>query len=299
MLLAALFSAAGGARAQLAPGASVGATPEPRVTWPLDLAQGAARASRRTLYSASARLARPTAFGGVVSVPVFLSPDALWGRGRRVIAGALTADALRAVRVTVRAGATSTRTRPSRNWGSAPTCGAGSGRVRSRRRRPPTPDSSTTSTRCQVEIRSRAALVDAVLASASQPAIMRPPTIGGVRYCDGGVRETAPIRVVVDNGATDVVAVVLSPEPDGSPVPLGAGRLATASRANDLLLTEIVRDDIVEAQSAGAARIALERPHDDVIADALEFTRADMRRMVRLGLERVDELFPDAPPFVA
>jgi predicted acylesterase/phospholipase RssA len=146
------------------------------------------------------------------------------------------------------------------------------------------------------EIQTRPELVDAVLASASQPVIMRLPTIDGQRYCDGGVRETAPIQVVVDNGATDVVAIVLSPEPDGSPVPVGAGLLPTASRTLDLLLTEIVRDDIVEAQAAGSARITLVRPREDLIADSLEFTRADMRRMVRLGLERVDELFPDAAP---
>jgi predicted acylesterase/phospholipase RssA len=149
------------------------------------------------------------------------------------------------------------------------------------------------------ELGTRADLVEAVLASASQPVIMRLPTIDGRRYCDGGVRETAPIRVVIDNGATDVVAVVLSPAPDGEAVPVGSGLVATAGRTLDLLLTEIVRDDIVEAQAAGSARVTLVRPRAELIEDALEFTRADMRRMVRLGLERVDELFPDGTAPIA
>lgn len=187
------------------------------------------------------------------------------------------------------------------------------------------------------EIVSRAGLVDAVLASASQPAIMRLPTIDGHRYCDGGVRETAPIQVVIDAGATDVVAVVLSPEPTGAVQPVGRSLLATASRALDLLLTEVVRDDIAEAARATstahylaalrsrlgerlappalatvdavlaelapenpladvrATRLTVIRPREELILDSLEFTRADMRRMVRLGLERVDELFPGGP----
>jgi hypothetical protein len=119
------------------------AIPEPRVTVPLDVAQGAARAAGTNLYTASARLqptlglgcdralaltavgalgvigstirplggasasvrlARPEALGGIVSVPVFLSGEALWGKDRRLVSGALTADAVRAVRVTLRAG---------------------------------------------------------------------------------------------------------------------------------------------------------------------------------------------------
>jgi len=131
----------GAARAQ--PVSDACRIPQPRVTWPLDLAQGGARAGGVTLYAASARLqptlgvgcdralalgpvgaldvvgsagrplggagvsvrlARPAALGGAVSVPIFLSAEALWGRGRRVVGGALTADAVRALRVTLGAG---------------------------------------------------------------------------------------------------------------------------------------------------------------------------------------------------
>jgi NTE family protein len=198
--------------------------------------------------------------------------------------------------------------------------------------------------RVTIPVRSAAELVEAVLASASQPALMPLPTIGGRRYCDGGVRETAPIRVLVDNGATDVFAVVLTPEPTGAPEPVSSSLIGTAGRTLDLLLAEVVRDDIEEAMTAAAAvrhaalvrsrlrsaldgptfarvdavltelsaqnpfagittaRVHLIRPAAELIADALEFTRADMRRMVRLGLERVDALFPNglpAPPAIA
>jgi hypothetical protein len=134
------ISLGGAARAQ--PASDACRIPQPRVTWPLDLAQGGARAGGVTLYAASARLqptlgvgcdralalgpvgaldvvgsagrllggagvsvrlARPEVLG-LVSVPIFLSAEALWGRGRRVVGGALTADAVRALRVTLGAG---------------------------------------------------------------------------------------------------------------------------------------------------------------------------------------------------
>lgn len=192
--------------------------------------------------------------------------------------------------------------------------------------------------RITIPIRTRAELVAAVLASASQPVLMPLPVIGGHRYCDGGVRETAPIRVVVDNGATEVFAVVLTPEPTGAAEPVSPSLVATAGRTLDLLLAEVVRDDIEEAMTAAAAvrhrqlvrarlqsalpaaafaqadavlaalaaedpfdsiataRVHLIRPAAELIDDALDFTRADMRRMVRLGLERVDALFPNGLP---
>jgi predicted acylesterase/phospholipase RssA len=206
------------------------------------------------------------------------------------------------------------------------------------------PPPRVASGRRTVPVRTPGELVDAVMASASQPALMPLPSIGGSRYCDGGVRETAPIRVLADNGATEVFAVVLTPEPTGAPEPVPTSLVATAGRTLDLLLAEVVRDDIEEAMTVAAAlrhgqavrarlravldpaafaqvdavlrelapedpfadvstaRVHLIRPAAELIADALEFTRADMRRMVRLGLERVDALFPNglpAPPVVA
>jgi hypothetical protein len=50
------------------------------------------------------RLLRPTALGGLVSAPLFLSGEALWGRGRTLASGALTLDLLRVLRVTGRGG---------------------------------------------------------------------------------------------------------------------------------------------------------------------------------------------------
>lgn len=68
-----------------------------------------------------------------------------------------------------------------------------------------------------IPIRTRDDMVQAVLASSNQPVFMRPVRIpegeDPVRqYVDGGVREIAPLRVAIDNGATEVYALILSPE---------------------------------------------------------------------------------------
>jgi hypothetical protein len=54
--------------------------------------------------SVALRLFAPTALGGLVSAPLFLSGEGLWGRERTLVSGALTLDLLRVLRVTARAG---------------------------------------------------------------------------------------------------------------------------------------------------------------------------------------------------
>lgn len=58
---------------------------------------------------------------------------------------------------------------------------------------------------------------EALLASACQPVFMPPIEVRDIttsprQFVDGGVREYAPIQLAIDNGATDIYAIVLSPE---------------------------------------------------------------------------------------
>ncbi len=60
-------------------------------------------------------------------------------------------------------------------------------------------------------------MVRAIIASANQPVFMPPVEIRSTeeqprQYVDGGVMEYAPIQVTIDAGATDILAIVLSPE---------------------------------------------------------------------------------------
>lgn len=199
------------------------------------------------------------------------------------------------------------------------------------------PPPAVTPDRVLVEITSRELLVQAVMASAMQPVLMPLEVIDGRQYCDGGVRETAPIDVVVGAGATDVYAVVLTAESEAAIVGPVNGLVAGLERTIDLFTQEVVRDDmasptlardvVVHAAALRAALVArfpgqvgtidgafasvaatdpyraahivqlhIIRPKAKLLDDSLHFTRDDMRRMVGLGRERVQELFGAAIP---
>jgi len=56
-------------------------------------------------------------------------------------------------------------------------------------------------------------LLKKILASACVPVMMPPVKIGKHQYVDGGVKEIAPFSKAIDEGATHIVSVILSPDP--------------------------------------------------------------------------------------
>jgi NTE family protein len=68
-----------------------------------------------------------------------------------------------------------------------------------------------------IKIADRDELIRAIIASASQPFFMSPINIRATdaiprQYVDGGLREYLSIQLAIDNGATDIYAVALSPK---------------------------------------------------------------------------------------
>lgn len=68
-----------------------------------------------------------------------------------------------------------------------------------------------------IKIADREELIRAIIASASQPFFMSPINIRTTdaiprQYVDGGIREYLSIQLAIDNGATDIYAVALSPK---------------------------------------------------------------------------------------
>ncbi len=184
-----------------------------------------------------------------------------------------------------------------------------------------------------VAITDRASLIDAILASAMQPVFMLPVTIERATHVDGGVRRTVPIKVAIDNGATDVYAVVLTAENEAADQGPFTDLVTILKRTIDLFCQEIVLSQIRQAQlytdsvnylaaverrlksalpdaastidtalqavdvpnpfaTARVVNLHLIRPENKLLPDSLQFSPADMRRMVRLGRERVDTLWP-------
>jgi predicted acylesterase/phospholipase RssA len=61
---------------------------------------------------------------------------------------------------------------------------------------------------------SKPTLLKKILASACVPVMMPPVKIGKWQYVDGGVKEIAPFSKAIDEGATHIVSVILSPDPE-------------------------------------------------------------------------------------
>jgi predicted acylesterase/phospholipase RssA len=93
---------------------------------------------------------------------------------------------------------------------------------------------------------SKPALLKKILASACVPVMMPPVKIGTDQYVDGGVKEIAPLSKAIDEGATHIVSVILSPDAlHREPVRKEfTGSMEILKRTLALLTDEIVDNDL-------------------------------------------------------
>ncbi len=85
-----------------------------------------------------------------------------------------------------------------------------------------------------------------ILASASVPVMMPPVKIGANQYVDGGVKEIAPLSKAIEEGATHILSIILSPDVDRrKPVENEfKSSMEILRRTLDLLTDEIVDNDL-------------------------------------------------------
>lgn len=102
-----------------------------------------------------------------------------------------------------------------------------------------------------IRIQNRIELIRAVLASADMPILMPPVQIPKPRganpirqYVDGGVREVAPLKIAIDNGATQIFAIVLSPESKPTDDEECRGLLSIAARTISTFIDDVVANDV-------------------------------------------------------
>lgn len=96
----------------------------------------------------------------------------------------------------------------------------------------------------------RRTLLRAVFASASIPVMMAPVEIeeNGDQHVDGGVREIAPLKIVIDHGATDIYAVVLEPAKHAHSNEQYRFIVKTLTRTVNLFTQEVLLNDLRHAQ---------------------------------------------------
>lgn len=185
-----------------------------------------------------------------------------------------------------------------------------------------------------IKITNRADFNRAVLASADQPVLMPAITIGNKQYVDGGLREYAPMQAAIASGATDVYAILLSPdipsrddrEFDNLPDILmrTIGLFSEDVSANDILIPKLIGDSVkyvnevkqrildqsdftpeevdelfnIEGYPFGNKKelnIHIIRPENYLESDGLDFIPSEMKSMLNKGYERAAQYFNNLP----
>jgi NTE family protein len=185
------------------------------------------------------------------------------------------------------------------------------------------PDGCTYDPTSEVKrIPNRARLIKAILASTNQPVLMPPLDVEPgplAQYVDGGVQAYAPIQIAIDNGADEIYAVVMSPDPknrepktvrfrriekilvrtiDLLTEQVGECSLRVQERENKYLrfldtlrrqpqLSQRVRALFQSRSNPGRGRrpitLHVIRPETELPTDGLKFEPKIMKQMIRLG----------------
>ncbi|MGQ9509356.1 MAG: patatin-like phospholipase family protein [Thermodesulfobacteriota bacterium] len=100
-----------------------------------------------------------------------------------------------------------------------------------------------------------------ILASASVPVMMPPVKIGKDQYIDGGVKEIAPLSEAIDEGATHILSILLSPDPQNRE-PLQKelkSSMEISKRTVELFTEEILDNDLKVANIYSEAIRSIEQ----------------------------------------
>lgn len=154
--------------------------------------------------------------------------------------------------------------------------------------------------------------LDYVLASSAIPILMPVVLIGEnptMPYLDGGLRDVAPIRKAIADGATEIVCIAChSQELHGQPFAYG-NLLALVDRAMDIAVNEILNSDLEWAEFFNAIlpddgsavtsgvmkgyqkmKLTIIRPSAPLNVDIQAFTADDIHRLITIGYQRGREV---------
>lgn len=137
-----------------------------------------------------------------------------------------------------------------------------------------------------------------VKASSSFPVFMEPVMVGDRLCTDGGLRDVAPLKYAIQDGATDITVIACSnPDlPDLWQEPGGVGSLFKyVKRAIDVRSNEMVHDDFREcglknelakqSEKYQHVNVRIIRPSEPLGTESLHFSPEQARRLIDLGYE--------------
>jgi len=136
--------------------------------------------------------------------------------------------------------------------------------------------------------------ISAVGASASFPILFEPVKIGDQLWGDGGIKSISPIHTAIDFGATEIDAIVTSPETRDKKFMLKPNIIDILKRSFDLYTEKIMSNDIEKAliynQLAKSGltnkkeiKLNIIRPKFNLIEDLLDFSPSKIKTMMDIG----------------
>jgi len=138
-------------------------------------------------------------------------------------------------------------------------------------------------------------LLDAVLASASYPAMLLPIKLAGELWTDGGVRDVTPLATAIDAGATVVDVVMCTPRDKRYSELRDPNALDVLERAVSIMTDEVIETDIALARAYNQiakhepngkrrhVEINVIRPSEGLGVSSLNFDPEDMARLLEQG----------------
>lgn len=134
--------------------------------------------------------------------------------------------------------------------------------------------------------------LDYVYASSSIPMLMPAVSIENDLYLDGGLREVAPIRQAIEDGATEIVLIACHSPLLYQPEGLNARNLITLiERVRDITVNQIANNNILWAEShvdrsilrGKPMKLTVVRPSAPLVLDLQHFTSDDISRLIVEG----------------
>lgn len=134
--------------------------------------------------------------------------------------------------------------------------------------------------------------LDFVFASSSIPLLMPAVQIGRALYLDGGLREVAPVRQAIEDGATEIVLIACHSPLLYQPEDVNPRNLITLTeRVRDITVNQIVNSNIIWAEAyvdrsilrGKPMKLTVIRPQAPLYLDLQHFTSDDISRLIIEG----------------
>lgn len=145
------------------------------------------------------------------------------------------------------------------------------------------------------------AILDYVIASSSLPFLMPAVCIGGDRqkmFLDGGLREVAPLREAIDDGADELVCVACHAKRIFTEKFNYRSLLNLVERVKDITVNQIVNNDIAWAERwvereklrGNDMHLTVIRPHEPLYLNLMKFSSDDIGRLIVQGYQHATEV---------